>query len=307
MSESLRIILNPSSGSGAGRRLLPRLRAALEKRRFPFRLDLTEGPGHALELAAGAGAAGATAVLAAGGDGTVHEVANGLLASAGAAALAVLPVGTGNDFHRMVGTDRSIGAALDLVEHGTAYPFDVGRVRWAGGEGHFVNVLGVGLDVEVLRRRDRFRRLPGLAQYGAAVLSAALGYRPLDVELVLDGGERRSDPTLLTAVSVGPSVGGGFRLSPDARPDDGLLDLLFVSPLSFVQVLRYLPRVIRGTHHDAPGLEMRTMRTLHLRTPGGDPFRFELDGELVPHVTSFLEVEVVPAALPVLRPRSPAP
>lgn len=306
MSDQLRVILNPWSGSGAGERLLPRLQSALEGRGLPFRLECTERPGHAQELATRAGDEGAAVVLAAGGDGTIHEVANGLMASGGEPRLAVLPLGTGNDFHRMVGTDRSIDAALDLVQRGFPHGFEVGRVRWDGGEQFFINAVGVGVDTEVLLSRDRFRRLKGLAQYVAAVLSAVTRYRPIEVEVVLDGGERFVDRTMLAAVCVGPSAGGGFRLSPDARPDDGLLDLLFVDALSLPQVVRYLPKVIRGTHKNIPVVRMRTLRHLEIRSTDGEPFLFELDGELMPEATPALEIDVIPSALSVLRP-VPAP
>ncbi len=303
MTDAIRIILNPTSGSGAGRKVLSALEGRIAARRLPYRIQVTQAPGHARNLAREAAEQGAEAVLAAGGDGTIHEVANGLLAVDRATALAVLPIGTGNDFHRMVGSDRSLDGALDLLETGERHPFDVGHARWEGGEALFVNVLGVGLDTDVLRNRDRYRRLRGVLQYAVAVLVSAVRYRPVLLAVDLDGVPAFTDRTTLAAVTVGPSVGGGFKLSPGARPDDGLLDLLFVEALSVFQVVRYLPKVLRGTHQDAPVVRMHTVKQLRFASPDGDPFHFELDGELLPEPTATLEVEVVPAALTVLRPR----
>jgi len=298
LSHPLRVILNPSSGGGAGGKLVDRLRTRLEARGHAFDLRLTEGPGHATELARES--ADRSLVLAVGGDGTLHEIVNGILGTGSGPALAVLPVGTGNDFHRMVGTDRSIDAALDLIDHGREARFEVGRARWEGGERHFINVLGVGVDAEVLRQRNTFRRLPGLAQYTAALLAAVLKYRPVQLEVELDSGLRFTDRVMLAAVSVGPSAGGGFLLSPDARPDDGQLDLLFVEALNLVQVARYLPRVVRGTHRDLPVVRMHRLE--RVRLAADEPFFFELDGELSTDPVRSLEVEVVPDRLRVLVP-----
>lgn len=107
---------------------------------------------------------------------------------------------------------------------------------------------------------------------------------------------------MITVVTVGPTIGGGFRVSPDARPDDGTLDFLFVEALSFGQVLRYLPRVLRGTHRDLPVVRMQTIRRIRLSAPDGTPFRFELDGELMDPLVLELEVRVVPEGMTVLCP-----
>ena len=301
LSHPLRVILNPTSGSGAGGKLVDRLRARLDARGQEFDLCLTEGPGHATELARES--VHRPLLLAVGGDGTLHEIVNGILATESGPAVAVLPVGTGNDFHRMVGTDRSIDAALDLIDHGREARFEVGHVRWEGGERHFVNVLGVGVDAEVLRQRNAFRRLPGLAQYTAALVAAVLKYRPIRLDVQLDSGVTFADRVMLAAVSVGPSAGGGFMLSPDARPDDGQLDLLFVEALNLLQVARYLPRVVRGTHRDLPVVRMHRLERVRLTAE--DPFFFELDGELLSDPVRSLEIEVVPGRLRVLVPTRP--
>jgi YegS/Rv2252/BmrU family lipid kinase len=307
VTDAIRIILNPTSGSGAGRKVLSALEGRIAARQLPYHVEVTQGPGHARNLARQAAEQGAQAVLAAGGDGTIHEVANGLLETGRGTALAVLPIGTGNDFHRMVGSDRSLDGALDLLETGERHQFDVGLARWEGGESRFVNVLGVGVDTDVLRNRDRYRRLRGVVQYAVAAVAAAVRYRPVSLAVDLDGVPTFTDRTTLAAVTVGPSIGGGFRVSPGARPDDGLLDLLFVEALSVFQVVRYLPKVLRGTHQDAPVVRMHTVKQLRFASPDGDPFHFELDGELLPDPTATLDVEVVPAALTVLRPGGTTP
>lgn len=283
----------------------------LRERGREFRLRVTEAPAHAVELARAAVDEGVETVVVVGGDGTVHEVANGLLASSGSPApadpetlpaLAVVPVGTGNDFFRMVGAPRDPGAALELLETGRRALFDVGTVRWAHGERYFVNLLGLGVDVEVIRRRERYRRLPGLAQYLMALADAVLRFQPVRVRIRLDGGEVIEDRTHLSAMTVGPSAGGGFLLNPDATPDDGALDLCFVEALTHLQVLRYVPRVIRGTHRDLAVVRLRRFREARIDAPDGRPLEFELDGELVNGRSPWIEVGIEGGRLPVLLP-----
>jgi len=307
MSSTFQVIANPNASGGRAEKLLPGLRDALDARSVAYRFDVTERPGHAIQLMEEGLADGVRGLLAVGGDGTLHEIVTGLVrrhGSEGLPGLAVLPVGTGNDFHRMVRSDGSMeGAIRDLLE-GQVRRFDVGRVRWPGGERVFVNLFGVGLDVAVLERRHTFRRLPGLLQYLAALAVSVVRFRPLalDVSADLPGGEvfRRRVRSLLAAVTVGPSVAGGIRLSPAACPDDGALDLFVTDGLGLGGVIRHLPRVLRGTHKGLKGVHMHRVVRARLSPSNDVPLRFELDGELMPQEVPWLEVEVIPGVLPIL-------
>ena len=301
MSSNVHVILNPAASSGGGRRLLPRLEDALAARNIEFRLHRTRGPGHAAELARRAVADGCDRLVVAGGDGTIHEVANGLLEGEGTrrVPIAVVPVGTGNDFYRMVGGSRSLDAALDVLEHGSVRSFDVGLARWEGGEARFVNFMGLGVDVEVLHRREGFRRLPGMVQYLAAILTAVARFEPYPVRVRLPD-EEFLDRTHLCAVTVGPSVAGGFLLCPGALPDDGLLDMCFVEALRWDQVARHLPKLLRGTHTGLDVVRMRRTGSIRIEDPDRRPFPFQLDGELMPDSSPWLEGSIEPGRLPVL-------
>ena len=297
------VIVNPASSSGRGGRVAPRLVSALEGAGISHRVVKTGAPGDAVGLAREAAKDGAERVVVVGGDGTIHEVARGLLESGVETlpAVAVFPVGTGNDFFRMVGAGKKEGDVIALLRDGEVRLFDVGRVEWPEGESVFVNLLGVGVDVEVLRRRAGFTRLKGLVQYLAALVTALARFRPPGVEIEL---EERSitGPTTLSAITVGPSVGGGFLLSPEASPSDGLLDLCHFPALGLGQIVRLIPRVIRGTHGSSDVVTTCRLEEAVLRSTGDEPLWFELDGELVPEPTSELRVRVVPRALPVLVP-----
>ncbi len=305
-SESLRVIVNPAASGGRGRKAAAKLMQLLKDREMHCDMRYTDAPGHASDLAAEAVRDGVGRVVAVGGDGTMHEVAQGLLeiGDRPLPSVAVFPVGTGNDFHQMVGADRTAAAVAALLEDGTVERFDVGRVRWEDGERFFVNHLGVGIDVDILRHRGRFRRLRGLPQYLAALLNAMAAFRAPAVEIEVDGDEERRirAGTMLSVITVGPSVGGGFMVSPSAAASDGKLDLCHFAALNALQILAVVPRVIRGTHGASPFVTMCTLSSAVIRRQGGDPIWFEVDGELPPGPARELKIEVVPAALPVMVP-----
>ena len=305
-SEPLRVVVNPAAAGGRGRKAARELFGVLDGRSVAYDTRFTEAPGHASHLAAEAVADGVGRIVVVGGDGTVHEVADGLIRSGAKQlpAVAVFPVGTGNDFYRMVGSDRSVSAVVGLLDDGMVQHFDVGRVEWDGGKRTFVNLMGVGIDVEVLRCRGRFSRLPGLLQYLASFLNALITFRAPEVHIDTESGDgqRITGATTLTVITVGPSIGGGFMINPEAKASDGELDLCHVGAPGIVPILRLVPRAIRGTHGDSPVVTMRRLSRAVLRRPGGESMWFEIDGELSPEPARELRVEVVPGAFPVLVP-----
>ena len=303
--QPVRLIVNPAASGGRGRRAATQLVRELGARSLPHETRFTEAPGHATELAAEARDAGVRAVVVVGGDGTVHEVAGGLLAGGPGRlpAVSVFPAGTGNDFFRMLGAERNAAAAARILERGAVRHFDVGRVRWAGGERVFVNVLGVGVDVEVLRCRARFARLRGLTQYLAALVFALGSFRAPDVRIEVGRGDRTiTGRTTLSVITVGPSIGGGFLVNPGARSSDGRLDLLHVPALGWLRLMALVPRVIRGTHAGVATLTMCRLEEARLGRTDGEPVWFEIDGELSPEPARELRVRVLPGALPVMVP-----
>ncbi len=300
----LRVIVNPAASSGRGIRAAEALLRELDGQGLQCDARYTEAPGHAARLAAEAAQDGVDRLAVVGGDGTIHEVAGGLLDSGAVRvpAVAISPVGTGNDFYRMVSPRRGVTELPRLLREGLLRRFDVGRVRWEGGERVFVNLLGVGVDVEVLRCRARYSRLPGLLQYLASFLHALARFRPQAVDIEVAGRRKQHirGRTTLSVITVGPSIGGGFMINPDAQASDGRLDLCHVAAGGLVPILRLVPKVMRGAHAGAPLVTMRRLERAVIRDPGGEPMWFEIDGELAPEPAPELRVEVIPGAFPVL-------
>jgi diacylglycerol kinase (ATP) len=297
----MRMILNPMARHGAGRRLRPHIERELRRRGLECEIVETAGPGHGRELARAAAAGGISRVVAAGGDGTVHEVVNGLMESGGAAELGIVPIGTGNDFIKLIRGARTVEGALDALGRPAGMAIDVGIARWYGGTEYFVNAMGTGIDVEVVRQMRRSRFLPGGVIYVTALLRALAVYRPLLVALTTDG-ETLEQRIMNLAVCNGPSIGGSFRICPDARPDDGLLDVCLIAEMDVLRNARMVPRVLKGTHTRQPGVTMRRGAVVHLRLPAGGPLLFQLDGELreAADGAEGVHVELAPARLNVI-------
>jgi YegS/Rv2252/BmrU family lipid kinase len=293
------------AGGGRARRLRAEIERELAARRIAFSLEQTEGPGHARELARAAAVRDASVIVAAGGDGTVHEVVNGLL---GAAAelprlptLGVLPIGTGNDFVKAIHPRAARARTYRALDAALVRRFDVGRAEWDGQIEYFVNGMGTGVDVEVVRRIGRLPPLPGVLRYLIAAVQALRGFRPVPLRVSLDGRglEQRA---MLFAIGNGPCQGGGFYLTPEAAPDDERFDVCIVDELSYMEIAAVLPRVMRGSHGRSPKVKMERARTIVVEGPAGAPFFFQMDGELREARETPVRVQLAPAALPVLAP-----
>jgi diacylglycerol kinase (ATP) len=305
----MRVILNPTARHGTGRRLRPVIERELARRGVDFDLVETAGPGHARELARAAAAAGVPRVIAAGGDGTVHEVANGMLdagAAGAAAAMGLIPIGTGNDFVKMLPGTTPASAAFDTLAGGVTGAVDVGIVRWGGGEEHFVNAMGTGIDVEVVRRLRRSRWLPGSVIYVSALIRALVSYRAFAVRLTVDGTVVQRHIMNL-AVCNGVSIGGSFLICPDARADDGLLDACLIGEMPVLRNARMVPRVISGTHAGHRDVLMLRGTAMHLCMTDGRPIPFQLDGELrhADDGAAGISIDIVPAGLNVIQAAPP--
>lgn len=306
MPKTARVVLNPTSGAGRGLRAAEAIRVGLERRGMDARIVATAAPREAASLALEAAREGVDVVVAAGGDGTVHEVANGLLRAreegVDGAVLGVLPVGTGNDFAKLIGRARGLDGWLDVLSIGTPRAFDAGRARWDGASHWFVNGGGTGIDVEVVRQfvRRRGGKGPAVWKYLSAVLRALVRYRPIPLRIRLDGRVIEGE-TMMIAATNGRCIGGGFWVCPDAEPDDGRFDICIVSRTSLMESLRALPMILRGTHAKHPRIQMHRAVTVEIEPLGPDPLFFQLDGELhEPADARRLTFEIVPGALPVL-------
>ena len=235
----------------------------------------TEGPGHGQELAAQAVRQGARHVIAVGGDGTVHEVANGLLRSDADAALGVVPVGSGNDFAKLVGVygHDPVRAVARLVTAGSCR-FDAGRVlgEW------FVNSVGFGFGPAVVQRRNRMPHLRGFLSYLVPIVQTFFRFEPPVFDVAAPGFRERGY-MMMIEVCNGTTAGGSYRFAPDADPADGKMDVCLIRRVSLPRFLLALPRVMRGTHVTMREVAVIKTAKLVVRSPE-QPLVVHVDGEL---------------------------
>jgi diacylglycerol kinase (ATP) len=262
-------------------------------------------PGHATELALAAAQAGYTTVVALGGDGTVHEIVNGLMQvdPSRRPRLGVVPLGSGNDFAGGVGVLRNPSAALQRVFHsGETKAIDVGKVMDASGRTEYwCNVLGIGFDAAINIHSRSVPVLHGFWMYfGATLLTILLRYERPNIELEIDGKKTTSGFLMLT-LGNGTREGGGFRTTPDAQMDDGWLDYLLVDPISRLRMIRLIPEVMQGTQGRFPEAHLGRFQKISLRADMALPI--EADGEMfAPYAADVREVsvEILPHALQVI-------
>ncbi|MGH7733006.1 MAG: diacylglycerol/lipid kinase family protein, partial [Gemmatimonadales bacterium] len=241
--------------------------------------------------------AGIERLLVLGGDGTVHEAANGILGSRAPELplIGVIPCGTGNDFAKLAGTMHcGPDEAIRRLANGTLARFDVGE---AWGE-FFVNSAGIGLDADVAHALGTVKRLRGTAAYAVALLRALRTFRPRRLDVTV-GDETWSDRWTAVVLGNGPVEGGSFRLTPHARPDDGELDLCAVTELPMARLLALIPTLFWGGHGRYREVRLRRVTTVTVRSPD-EPLRLHLDGELRSTGAQEVVIQVRAASLPVL-------
>jgi diacylglycerol kinase (ATP) len=292
---SVVVIANPAAGRGRAARRIPALEAALDREcsaiGATWQVLRTGAPRDGERLAARAAEGGASVVAAAGGDGTVSEVVNGLGGTS--ASMGLVPLGTGNDLARHLRLPCDIDEAVRVLLRGQPRRIDVGVV--AGRR--FLNVAGCGFDAQVAARVNRGRFLHGTAAYVAAVLQTLASFHASRLCLTVDG-HRVATSAMLCAVANSSSYGGGMRVAPHATLCDGLLDICVVKEVGRVEFLRAFPRVFRGEHTTHPKVTM--LLGAHVVVESDPPMPLLVDGEVIGS-TPF-DVEVEPAAMTFMTP-----
>lgn len=291
------VILNPTAGRGSAIRCRPLVDAEMDRAGAEHVIVETERRGHAAELAGAAVRDGWPAVVAVGGDGTVHETANGLMRAAGegpSVPLGIVGVGSGNDFAQLAGVPRDTAQAVRRLTSAEPRAVDVGTLN---GE-WFTNGVGIGLDARVAIEVERRRRLRGMAMYLAAIPAALRAWRPPRMTVEVDGERLHDAPMTLVTVGNGGRHGGGFWICPSASIDDGVLDVCACDRLGTLGILRFLPKVMRGTHVGASCVHMHHAR--HVRVTSPDPLPVHADGEIIADDAHELDIRIHPGRLRVL-------
>jgi diacylglycerol kinase (ATP) len=288
---SVAVIINPISGGAPPGAAAARAQIAVdavERAGETPEVFITERAGHARELAKSAAARGVRLIVAWGGDGTINEVATAL--AFGDVPLAIVPAGSGNGLATELGIDRRAPEALASALAGAPRKIDLGEL---GGR-LFANVAGVGLDAYVAARfNDVANTRRGFLAYARITGRALVSYVPAEYRISTDDG-RVHARAVLVDIANGAQYGNNARIAPDARVDDGLLDLVLVEERSRARTLQHIPKLFRGHAHRIPGYSTRRIRQATIEAD--QPMTFHVDGEPVLGGTR-LETRVHPGAL----------
>ena len=308
MSSLPLIIVNPASAGGSTGEAWPKVASDVRRHFGPFEVAFTSRGGEAVEIAEREARAGRKLIIACGGDGTVSEVANGILRAGADAELGVLPSGTGGDFRRTLGVPTRAADAARALREGETRLMDAGRVTFIsdGGEEEsrfFVNVASFGMGGDVIKRvksragpaASAARLLGGRLSFAAAALQATFAFEKPAVRFSLDGGAESRMTVANFCVANARYFGGGMKIAPEALIDDGLFDVVAVGDISALDVLANSYRLYLGTH-----LGMREVRHARARLVRAEPgegavVKLEVDGELAGRLPA--EFELLPRAL----------
>ena len=300
VSRTFTFILNPAAGGRRGARRCRHLLTGLA--RLNAEVLTTQQPGQAHEWAWARRDRTDHVMVAVGGDGTAHEVGTALIDAT--AMLAVLPLGSGNDFAYALGQSWQKAPWHDWAEQ-PPRRIDVGQVELLQPDDNwqsraFINSIGLGIEGAIAALAPRVPVAYGFGRYVVAALLEAWRYRAPHMRLSIDGHLNHECEQLLLAVGNGPRAGGGFLLHPDAVLDDGKLDLCRVGELSRGRRARLLPSVIMSRHHRHPEVVSARVHKVEIDCPTGVPVH--CDGEVVATAARRVQIRVQPSALSVLAP-----
>lgn len=304
MARRVKLILNPMADMGHAWRVANDLRALVVEHGGAD-WSGTVYPTHATELAKQAALDGYDLVIAMGGDGTVHEVINGLMQvpAEKRPVLGVVPIGSGNDFAHAIGVPFESDRALATALNGQPSPVDIGlMVDEHGRKEYFDNTVGIGFDTIVTLRSHKLPLLRGFLMYLVAVIQTILlNHNPVRMQIETDK-EKLEQENIMVVVCNGPREGGGFMIAPDAKADDGNMDYVIIRKIGRAMMFRLVPEFMRGTHGRFAEVKLGTCKKFSLTSD--KPLFIHTDGEIFTSFDSNLKrvsFEILPGALQVVR------
>ena len=293
------LIINPTAGRGKAGKQVPEIRRLLGVKAANWAWHHTRKSGDATALAHEAAESGVRLVVAVGGDGTLHEVANGVLGTG--ATVGLIPFGTGNDFARALGLYGSLEAACSALTSGIVRHIDVGVIEGTGtgGPRHFLVLSGTGYDARTARTvNEGVRHLSGPLAYVWGAILTLRTFEPFALTLTLDDDPPRSADAMFVSFANAETTGGGMKIAPGAVVDDGCLDVCLVETVPKLTLLYQLTQVFSGKHVNHPAVTMLRARTISVDADPPQPLL--IDGEVCG--TTPARISLLPGALPFMVP-----
>ena len=298
-------IVNPNAGNGKGKRDWDRISGLFEKENIPVYSQFTQKKGHAIDSARKAINTGFRKIISVGGDGTLNEVVNGVFTqeycSPKEITVGMMPVGTGNDWGRMFGIPLVYEGAVNVIKENKLMLHDIGVVTFhSGSEQHkrySINIAGLGFESLVVKKtnKQKDRGRSSQAVYFYNLLSSLLSYKNIKTDVIIDGVKKTSNVFSIN-VGNGRYCGGGMRQTPDALPDDGLLDITVIREMGRIEIIKSLKLLYDGTILSHPKID--GYRSNNLRVESESLLYLEADGESLGHTPA--EFSIIPAAINIV-------
>ncbi len=296
----VKVILNPYANRWGAQARQTAVTVACRSAGLDFDVHVTQRPGEGLEVAQTAVSEGYQGVIAAGGDGTISEIANGLLMAApddeATIPLGIFPIGSANDFAKMLDFPLDMEAAARFMATGKTRQIDVGRIVVDGRVRYFDNNSALAMEPMVTLEHIKITRISGEMRYLVALLRSIVKLKAWQMRITWDGGAYEG-PTFLLSVCNGPRT-GGFMMSPGAEFNDGLLNYVLAPEVSKGTFLGLLLRLMRGTHLEHPKVMSGATQRLEIRSQPGTPIHS--DGEILSEAAETITYEVLPGKLTLL-------
>lgn len=285
-------VVNPEAGKARGLKVMQEAELLLQQRGVSPDIKISEYHRHALEIAGSIDPGSYQGLVAVGGDGTLFEVINGLLRKHPNTNLSIgqIPVGTGNSFIKDLQI-HSVKDAVEKIAGGRTKKVDLGLFRYPEGAYYFINLLGTGFVADVAHTAGRYKNMGSLS-YVIGVIREVIGLQSTAVSLTIDGNVYQRD-CIFTEICNSTKTGGNMIMAPQAKIDDGYLDLILANKISRVKLLRIFPRIFKGTHVSDPHVE--TFRCKEIKIESQHPLRLTPDGEVFGHTP--IEVSILPGRI----------
>ncbi len=299
------VIVNPNAGNGKGKKDWTTISTLLTKAGLLYNVKFTERKGQAIDFTLEGITAGFRKIITVGGDGTLNEVVNGVFSNniclTTEISLGLIPVGTGNDWGKMFGIPLDYYESIRIIAENKQFVHDVGVISYFIGteryNRHFINIAGLGFESVVVRRtniqKDKGRG--GKLIYLYSLLMSLLSYKNTEAEVVIDDVKINADVFSIN-VGNGRYCGGGMRQTPNALPDDGLLDVTIINGMGKLEIIRNLRILYDGTILSHPKIDGYRCRSL--KVSSGSILYAEADGESLGHTP--VEFKIIPLSINVI-------
>lgn len=305
LSDEWFAVVNPNAGNGKGKKDWKRIAGLLEKNGIKYSMALTERRGHATAMTGDLIGSGYRKFISVGGDGTLNEIVNGIFSQDHCpttdCTISKIPVGTGNDWGRMFGIPLVYEGAVRVISEGRRMRHDVGFINYAEGgkkeKRYFINIAGLGFESIVVKKTNsqKEKGKSNKAIYFWNLLSSLISYRNIKAEITIDGKHLTSK---IFSINVGNGryCGGGMRQTPEAMPDDGLLDVTVIREIGRFEIIRSLKLLYDGTLLSHPRID--GYRCSNIKVESELPLYVEADGESLGHTPA--EFGIIPSAVNIV-------